>query len=65
MYFCALNLPRFDVSSTRMGLALGLTYSGSSLGGVMYPVMLYRLLGPLGFTWSVCVLWHSGASLFP
>lgn len=51
---CVSLLPTYF--STRMGLALGLAYSGSSLGGVVYPIVLYRLLGPLGFAWSVRVM---------
>jgi predicted MFS family arabinose efflux permease len=39
-----------------MGLALGIAYSGSSLGGVIYPIILYRLLEPIGFGWSVRVM---------
>ena len=35
--------------STRIGLAVGIASSGSSLGGVIYPIVLYKLLGPLGF----------------
>jgi len=39
--------------STHMGLAVGIASSGSSLGGVIYPIVLYRLLSQVGFPWAV------------
>lgn len=42
--------------STRLGLAIGLASSGSSLGGVIYPIVLYRLIDRIGFPWSVRVI---------
>ncbi|KUI59778.1 Riboflavin transporter MCH5 [Cytospora mali] len=39
--------------STRIGLAIGIAASGSSLGGVIYPVVLYRLISQIGFPWAV------------
>ena len=39
--------------STHMGLAIGIASSGSSLGGVIYPIVLYRLLSQVGFPWAV------------
>ena len=39
--------------SSHIGLAVGIASSGSSLGGVIYPVVLYRLIGPIGFPWAV------------
>jgi MFS family permease len=39
--------------STRIGLAIGIASSGSSLGGVIYPVVLYRLISQVGFPWAV------------
>lgn len=42
--------------STRLGLAVGIASSGSSLGGVIYPIVLYRLISRIGFPWSVRVL---------
>jgi MFS family permease len=39
--------------STHMGLAVGIASSGSSLGGVIYPIVLYRLIGQIGFPWAV------------
>ena len=38
--------------STRLGLAIGLISSGSALGGVIYPIVLYRLIDTIGFGWS-------------
>lgn len=39
--------------STRLGLAFGVAASGSSLGGVIYPIVFYKLLGQIGFPWAV------------
>ncbi|KAF1949929.1 MFS general substrate transporter [Byssothecium circinans] len=39
--------------STHMGLAVGIASSGPSLGGVIYPIVLYRLLSQVGFPWAV------------
>ncbi|KAB5522146.1 monocarboxylate permease [Coniochaeta sp. 2T2.1] len=39
--------------STRMGLAIGIASSGSSLGGVIYPIVLSRLIPRVGFPWAV------------
>ncbi|RAO67424.1 uncharacterized protein BHQ10_003436 [Talaromyces amestolkiae] len=39
--------------STRIGLAVGIASSGSSLGGNIYPIVLYRLIGQVGFPWAV------------
>ncbi|KAF2099281.1 monocarboxylate permease-like protein, mch4 [Rhizodiscina lignyota] len=39
--------------STRIGLAIGIASSGSSLGGVIYPIVLYRLISRIGFPWAV------------
>ena len=42
--------------STRIGLAVGIASSGSSFGGVIYPIVLYRLISQVGFPWAVrCV----------
>ncbi|KAL3446436.1 major facilitator superfamily domain-containing protein [Aspergillus insuetus] len=51
---CVSLLPTYF--STKLGAALGLAVSGSSLGGVIYPIVLNRLLDPLGFGWSVRVI---------
>lgn len=42
--------------SSRIGLASGLAAAGSSLGGIIYPVVLYRLVGEIGFPWGVRVI---------
>ena len=39
--------------STYIGLAIGIASSGSSLGGVIYPIVLYRLISQVGFPWAV------------
>jgi MFS family permease len=39
--------------STHVGLAIGIASSGSSLGGVVYPVVLSRLIPQVGFPWAV------------
>jgi MFS family permease len=31
--------------TTRIGLAIGLAASGSSMGGIIYPIMFYKLIG--------------------
>ena len=40
----------------RLGLAVGLGSSGSSIGGIIYPIVLYRLIDRIGFGWSVRVM---------
>lgn len=42
--------------TTRIGLAIGLAASGSSMGGIIYPIMLQRLLGIVGYAWAVRIL---------
>lgn len=42
--------------STKIGLAMGLAASGSSLGGVIYPIVFYKLIDQIGFGWSVRVI---------
>lgn len=37
----------------RRGLAMGITASGASLGGVIFPFMLKRLFNSVGFSWGV------------
>lgn len=51
---CVAILPTYF--STRIGLAVGLAAAGSSFGGVIYPIVLYRLLDRVGFDWSVRVI---------
>lgn len=37
----------------RRSLAMGITFTGSSCGGIIFPIMLNRLLtGPTGFAWG-------------
>jgi MFS family permease len=42
--------------SSRLGLAVGIAASGSSFGGIIYPIVFYRLISDIGFGWSVRVL---------
>jgi MFS family permease len=42
--------------STRIGLAIGIAASGSSFGGVIYPIVFHKLLPTLGFAWTTRVL---------
>ncbi|KAK3939735.1 major facilitator superfamily domain-containing protein [Diplogelasinospora grovesii] len=42
--------------STKLGLAVGMAASGSSLGGVIYPIVFYKLIGGVGFGWAVRTL---------
>ena len=51
---CVSVLPTYF--SSRLGAALGLAVSGSALGGIIYPVVLYKLIEPLGFGWAVRVV---------
>ncbi|KAL3476660.1 major facilitator superfamily domain-containing protein [Aspergillus californicus] len=51
---CVSLLPTYF--STKLGAALGLAVSGSSLGGIIYPIVLNRLIDPIGFGWAVRVI---------
>lgn len=42
--------------TTKIGMAIGLAASGSSMGGIIYPIVFYRLIPQIGFAWSVRVL---------
>lgn len=42
--------------STRIGMAIGISASGSSFGGVIYPIMFHKLLPRLGFAWTTRIL---------
>lgn len=42
--------------STRIGLAIGLAASGSSTGGIIYPIMFERLLRLVDYPWAVRIL---------
>ncbi|EAS31604.3 uncharacterized protein CIMG_07083 [Coccidioides immitis RS] len=62
---CVSILPTYF--STKLGLAVGLAASGSSLGGIIYPIILHRLIDRVGFGWSVRVIGFLalGTLLFP
>ncbi|KAI1875978.1 uncharacterized protein JN550_001474 [Neoarthrinium moseri] len=51
---CISILPTYF--SRKLGLAVGLASSGSSIGGVIYPIVLDQSLSRIGFAWSVRVL---------
>lgn len=51
---CVAVLPTYF--SSKLGLAVGLAAAGSSLGGVIYPIVMYQLIYSIGFGWSVRVL---------
>lgn len=40
----------------RLGLALGIAASGSSMGGIIYPITFYRLIDRIGFAWTTRVI---------
>ncbi|KAL9094562.1 MAG: hypothetical protein Q9165_003121 [Trypethelium subeluteriae] len=42
--------------NTKIATAMGIAAVGSSFGGVIYPIVLYRLLPRIGFGWSTRVL---------
>jgi MFS family permease len=43
-------------------VATGIAASGSSIAGVIYPIVFYRLQPQIGFPWSTRVLWFPHAS---
>ncbi|CAI6341403.1 unnamed protein product [Periconia digitata] len=51
---CVALVPQYF--SARLGTALGIAASGSALGGIVYPIVLYRLLDKIGFPWAVRVV---------
>jgi MFS family permease len=51
---CVAILPTYF--NTRLGLVVGLAAAGSSFGGVIYPIVLFRLIDRIGFGWSVRVI---------
>ena len=51
---CVAIIPQYF--STKLGQALGIAVSGSALGGVIYPIVLYRLIEEIGFPWAVRVI---------
>lgn len=40
----------------KKGLAIGLAAAGSSMGGIIYPIVFYRLVDQIGFGWSTRVI---------
>ena len=62
---CVSVLPSYF--STRIGLAVGVAASGSSLGGIIYPIVVYKLIGEVGFPWAVRTVGFIalGTLLFP
>lgn len=42
--------------TTKRAFAMGICASGSSLGGVIYPIMAHKLIPRLGFPWTVRIL---------
>ncbi|KAF2660427.1 MFS general substrate transporter [Lophiostoma macrostomum CBS 122681] len=42
--------------TTKIALAVGVAASGSSLGGVIYPIVFHNLLPQIGFAWTTRVL---------
>ncbi|KAJ5092761.1 hypothetical protein N7456_008622, partial [Penicillium angulare] len=42
--------------SRHLGLAIGIAATGSSLGGVIYPVIFINLIDRLGFGWTVRII---------
>ncbi|GAM90205.1 hypothetical protein ANO11243_082460 [Dothideomycetidae sp. 11243] len=40
----------------KLGMAIGLAASGSSMGGVIYPIVFYRLIDRIGFGWTTRVI---------
>ncbi|GIK04410.1 hypothetical protein Aspvir_008493 [Aspergillus viridinutans] len=51
---CVAIIPQYF--TTKMGAALGAAASGSALGGVIYPIVLYELIDQIGFPWAVRVI---------
>jgi MCP family monocarboxylic acid transporter-like MFS transporter 10 len=47
--------PALTVVRQQRALALGLVNAGSSLGGIVFPLMFERLLPILGFPWMLRV----------
>lgn len=42
--------------NTRISTVMGIAASGSSLGGVIYPIMFYKLIPQVGFGWTVRII---------
>ena len=56
----ALFVPSVAILSTyfttRIGTAIGIAASGSSFGGVIYPIVFHKLLPQIGFAWTTRVI---------
>ncbi|TGO28073.1 hypothetical protein BPAE_0032g00150 [Botrytis paeoniae] len=56
----SILLPAFTIAAQyftkHRGLALGIVVSGSSLGGVIWPIALNKLLTEVGFEWAVRIV---------
>ncbi|PVH95104.1 MFS general substrate transporter [Periconia macrospinosa] len=42
--------------TSKLGLTIGIAASGSSTGGIIYPIMFYKLIDRIGFAWTVRIL---------
>ncbi|KAL3953105.1 hypothetical protein ACCO45_013048 [Purpureocillium lilacinum] len=51
---CASIMPSYF--RAKLGLAMGLASAGSSFGGVIYPIMLNRLMDQVGFAWATRII---------
>jgi MFS family permease len=40
----------------RRGLATGIIYSGSGLGGIVFPIIITKLLNAVGFAWTLRIM---------
>lgn len=59
MGVCAIFQPSMNVLPSwfkqKRGLAYGIVSTGSSLGGVIFPIMVSRLIGEIGYGWAMRV----------
>lgn len=51
---CVAILPTYF--NTKLGLVIGIAAAGSSLGGIIYPIVLFQLIDRVGFGWAVRVM---------
>ena len=51
---CIAILPSYW--STKLGLAVGISAAGASVGGVVYPVAFYKLIDQVGFAWATRII---------
>lgn len=47
----------------KRGTAMGLMYTGSSIGGILFPIVLNKLFDRIGFGWSIRVIGFLGFGL--